>query len=206
MDRIRSGFVAILVLLLAGFVASCSSFTPPSLPVLLDETPSPFNPIFHNNGDGTFTNIDHASGAADPGPSIGVAYADYDNDGWVDLVVGNYHRSYQLYHNERLAAGDNHWLTLKLVGGGPVNRDAIGAKAFVSTADSRTQVQEVRSGSAMGSGNALALYFGLGQATGGEVEILWPDGTKQAVGFVDADRVYEIRYEDSVSEKTYMRG
>ncbi|HEY53841.1 MAG TPA: hypothetical protein G4N94_10325 [Caldilineae bacterium] len=163
--------------------------------MLWNDRTSPYNPLFHNNGDGTFTNLDFASGAADPGPSIGVAYADYDNDGWVDFVLGNYHRSYQLYHNEALAAGDNHWLTLKLVGGGPVNRDAVGAKAFVTTGDGRTQVQEVRCGLAMGSGNALALYFGLGPESGAQVEIRWPDGTSQALGFLAADQAYEIRYD-----------
>ena len=166
--------------------------------MLWNDRVSPFNPLFHNNGDGTFTNLELASGAADPGPSIGVAYADYDNDGWVDLVVGNYHRSYRLYHNAGLAAEDNHWLTLKLVGAESVNVDAVGAKAFVTTDDGRTQMQEVRAGTAMGSGNALNLYYGLGRATGGEVEIYWPDGTRLALGYLEADRAYKIRYDGQV--------
>ncbi len=135
---------------------------------------SPFNPLYHNNGDGTFTQVGHVAGADDPGPSVGVAYADYDRDGWVDLIVGNYRRGYELYHNQALETEHNHGLTFKLVGGGPVNRDAVGTKVWVSTRDGRTQMQEVRNGVGLGGGSALQLYFGLGKSEVESVEILWP--------------------------------
>ena len=61
------------------------------------------NPLFQNDGTGKFAEIGYTSGAGDPGPSVGVATADYDNDGWVDLVVGNYDRGYHLFHNAGLA-------------------------------------------------------------------------------------------------------
>lgn len=162
---------------------------------------SPFNPLFGNNGDGVFTDLGTASGAADPGPSMGLATADYDRDGWVDMVVGNYDRNYQLYRNQGAALSVNRWLTLKLVGGGPVNRDAVGARVVVTTSDGRRQMQEVRAGgSGVGGGSALELYFGLGLAEVESVEIRWPDGTRQTLADLAPNTAYVIGYDGSVHE------
>jgi cytochrome c peroxidase len=162
------------------------------------DRPGAFNPLLRNDGTGVFTDIGHASGAADPGPSLGVAAADYDNDGWVDLIVGNYDRSYRLYRNAALASDTNRWLTLKLVGGGPVNRDAVGARAFVATSDGRVQMQDVHNGSSVGSGNALTLYFGLGEAEIESVEIIWPDGKRQTYSDLRPNTAYVVGYDGSV--------
>ncbi len=58
--------------------------------------------LFHNNGDGTFTDVAATAGmAADDHVGVGVAWADYDSDGWVDLYVGNidtYNQAF-LYRN-----------------------------------------------------------------------------------------------------------
>ncbi|MEA3337165.1 MAG: FG-GAP-like repeat-containing protein [Chloroflexota bacterium] len=155
---------------------------------------SPFNPLFHNQGDGTFVEMGHSSGADDPGPSVGLAAADYDGDGWVDLVVGNYNRGYELFHNESATDSLNHWLALKLVGDGPVNRDAVGTRVLLTTDDGRQQTQEVRSGIGLGGGSTLTLHFGLGQAGLDQVAILWPDGTHQVLVELAPDRAYEVRY------------
>ena len=56
------------------------------------------NRLFHNNRDGTFTDVTEKAGLAGEGYSMGVAAADYDNDGWVDLFVTGV-RSNHLYHN-----------------------------------------------------------------------------------------------------------
>ncbi len=149
------------------------------------------NPLFRNNGDGAFVNLGQSSGAADEGATIGVAYADYDQDGWVDLVIGNFDQGYRLYRNQ---GGVNNWLTLKLVGGGKVNRDGIGARVTVVDSDGRSQMQEVKCGSSLGAGNALELYFGLGQAEATAVTIQWPDGTTQQLGPMAANQRHELRY------------
>ncbi len=162
------------------------------------DRPGAFNPLFRNDGTGVFRDIGHASGADDPGPSVGVALADYDNDGWVDLVVGNYDRSYRLFRNTALAGDANRWLALRLVGGGPVNRDAVGARAYVTTSDGRVQMQDVHNGSSVGSGNALTLYFGLGEAEIEAVEIVWPDGKRQTYSDLRPNTAYVIEYDGGV--------
>ena len=56
------------------------------------------NRLFHNNGDGTFTDVTEKAGLAGTGYDTGVAIGDYDNDGFEDIFVGGVHRN-TLYHN-----------------------------------------------------------------------------------------------------------
>jgi hypothetical protein len=56
--------------------------------------------LFHNNGDGTFTDVSKQAGfAAAPGKGLGTALNDYDRDGWPDIVVANDSVAQQLFHN-----------------------------------------------------------------------------------------------------------
>lgn len=154
--------------------------------------PNLANRLFHNSGDGTFTDVTNTSGSDSTGPTFGVAYADYDRDGRLDFVIGNRDEGYRLYHNQN---DDTHsWLHLKLVGVWPVNRDAVGARAYVTTSDGRTLMQEVKAGSSIGSGNELALHFGLGAATATEVTIVWPDGTSQSYAEPIHNQEWRITY------------
>ncbi len=61
------------------------------------ETP-PHAALFHNNHDGTFTDVTAKAGVANDRWGYGVSVADYDNDGWPDIYVGNYGKN-RLYHN-----------------------------------------------------------------------------------------------------------
>jgi len=56
------------------------------------------NRLFHNNRDGTFTDVTERAGVSGEGYSMGAAAADYDNDGWTDLYVTGVNRNI-LYHN-----------------------------------------------------------------------------------------------------------
>jgi len=61
------------------------------------ETP-PHAALFHNNHDGTFTDVAAKAGVTNDRWGYGVSVADYDNDGWPDIYVGNYGKN-RLYHN-----------------------------------------------------------------------------------------------------------
>jgi len=152
------------------------------------------NLLFENEGDGTFNNVSTSSGADDPGRSTGVAYADYDADGRVDLVVGNYDSGYRLYRNESEEGETNNWLAIKLVGDGPVNRDAVGGRVTVLDSDGRSQMQEVKNGSSLGAGNTLTLHYGLGDTQVEKVMIHWPDGTEQDWGRLKSNEAHIIQY------------
>ncbi len=59
---------------------------------------TPHAGLFHNNHDGTFTEVGQKAGVANDRWGYGCSVADYDNDGWPDLFVGNYGKN-RLYHN-----------------------------------------------------------------------------------------------------------
>jgi len=58
----------------------------------------PHAALFHNNHDGTFTNVANIAGVTNDRWGFGCAVGDYDNDGWPDIYVGNYGEN-RLYHN-----------------------------------------------------------------------------------------------------------
>jgi hypothetical protein len=68
------------------------------IPSLSKEGPGFYNRLYHNNQDGTFTDVTEKAGLSGTGYSIGVAAADFDNDGWTDLYVTGINRNI-LYHN-----------------------------------------------------------------------------------------------------------
>src|SRR5215472_11684231 len=71
-----------------------------AIPSLKKESPAYWNRLFHNNHDGTFTDVTDKAAVAGAGYGMGVAVGDYDNDGWPDLFVANVTAN-QLFHNNR---------------------------------------------------------------------------------------------------------
>jgi enediyne biosynthesis protein E4 len=69
-----------------------------AIPSLKKDSPMYWNRLFHNNHDGTFTDVTEKAGVAGAGYGMGVAVGDYDNDGWPDLFVANVTEN-QLFHN-----------------------------------------------------------------------------------------------------------
>ena len=68
------------------------------IPTLIKDTPAFYNRLFHNNRDGTFTDVTDRAGLRGEGYSMGAAVADFDNDGWADIYVTGINRNI-LYHN-----------------------------------------------------------------------------------------------------------
>ena len=116
--------------------------------------------LFRNDGTRSFEDVSRRSGIGEELATLGVAYADYDHDGDLDLVTGNWNSGYRLYQNQ---GSDNNWLSLELRGAADINRDAVGSVVHLTTADGSTQMQSVRIGSGLGGNNQLAFAFRLGQ-------------------------------------------
>ena len=118
----------------------------------------------------------------------GVAFADLDNDGFVDVIVGNNGDLPLLLHN---GGNGNHFLNFRLVGT-KTNRDAMGVRIRV-VAGGTSQTREIAGGGSYLSQSDLRANFGLGKAKRAEtVEINWPSGQKQVFREVEADKFYLI--------------
>ena len=149
------------------------------------------NSLFHNEGNGKFTETTKLAGRGFQTPYVGrgVAFADFDSDGFMDLVVGNNGDPPLLLHNS--GGNGNHFLNFKLVGT-KSNRDALGARVRV-LAGSLSQIREIAGGGSYLSQSDLRAHFGLGKATRAEsVEVKWPSGQRQVFHDVEADRFYLI--------------
>jgi enediyne biosynthesis protein E4 len=117
------------------------------------------------------------TGLADVITARGAAFGDLFNDGHIDVVINNLDGPPTLLRN--VVKNENHWLTLKLIGGPKSPRDAIGAKVFL-TAGGIRQRMDVFSGGTYQSSSDPRVHFGLGKATRiDSIEIHWPGGTKQ---------------------------
>jgi enediyne biosynthesis protein E4 len=132
--------------------------------------------LFRNLGGGKFENVSGRVGPAFTHPMVarGAAYADYDHDGDLDILIANNNGPACLLRND--GGNRNHWLSLRL-SGTKSNRDGIGGVVRVETASGR-QWNMVRSGSSYCSQSDLALTFGLGKETVASVEVDWPSGVR----------------------------
>ena len=87
------------------------------------------------------------------------AYADFDQDGDLDMFLVNYGQDAKLFRNDN--ANGNNWISIDLQGVAS-NRDGIGARVELTTPDAVTQHFEVRSGSSLGAGDSHYAFFGIG--------------------------------------------
>jgi hypothetical protein len=147
------------------------------------------NVLFRNRGNGTFEDLTAALGGG-RFDGRGVAFADYDGDGDLDVVVtAGQSAPTRLWRND--STHGNHWLTIRLVGRFS-NRSAVGARVEVET-PLMTTLQEVSGGAGRGSQNSLALEFGLGAAQRVDrVTIRWPSGLEQTLTALAVDQAITV--------------
>ena len=119
----------------------------------------------------------------------GMATADIDNDGQIEILINSQNAPPALLDPEAPAAGG--WILLRLMGTRS-NRSAIGARVRVRSA-SGTQYDEVRSGGSYLSQSDLRLHFGLGDDQQADVEVRWPTGERQLVKGIASGRLHIIR-------------
>ncbi|HLK22384.1 MAG TPA: FG-GAP-like repeat-containing protein, partial [Bryobacteraceae bacterium] len=143
------------------------------------------NSVFLNRGDGTFQSV------VLPGAAFhrGAAFADFDRDGRVDIVVTRLNEAPLVLRNTSAKTG--HWLALELRGTRS-NRDAIGARVHLVT-ERGEQWNRVTTAVGYASSSERTVHFGLGSADRVKrLEIEWPCGTKQTLENLAADRYVSI--------------
>jgi len=141
------------------------------------------NLLFHNRGGGAEIKFDEVGRRSGPGLAIqkvsrGLATADYDNDGDLEIVVTNINDSPDLLRHAR--KNKNHSVLVKTIGVRS-NRDGIGTEIKV-VAGQLAQYDSVRSGASYLSSSDLRVHFGLGNAaTIDRMELRWPGGQTDIV-------------------------
>ena len=147
--------------------------------------------MFRNTGRGAFEYVGASLGPAfnDPMVARGAAYADYDRDGDLDVVLTNNHGPAKLLRND--GGSRNNWVSVKAVGT-KSNRSALGAVVRMRSASGK-QWTAVRSGSSYCSQSDLVQTLGLGQDKDVlALEIEWPNGAKDRLTNVAANQFLTI--------------
>ncbi|MHC4067532.1 MAG: ASPIC/UnbV domain-containing protein, partial [Planctomycetota bacterium] len=121
--------------------------------------------------------------------SRGAAFGDVDNDGDVDILVGNLGGDVHLLRNEIGTRGN--WVMFRVLDGR--GRDAVGASVRV-VASGKTTWRTVQPAYSYCSSNDPRIHFGMGAAdTADQVTVRWPQGGTESFGSLPAGRVHVLR-------------
>jgi hypothetical protein len=146
------------------------------------------NSVFLNQGMGTFADVSESVGPEflKPRAHRGAAFADFNNDGKIDIVVTCLGEAPELWEN--VTPTDNTWLRLRLTGT-KSNRDGIGAQIRVGA-----QSNHMTTAVGYASSSHCGVHFGTGrQQHVGRIEIRWPSGTRQVLTDVRTNQVVNVR-------------
>ena len=155
---------------------------------LVEFPPLPLvNEAFRNDGDLTFTDESASWGFSGADVSQGLALADFDRDGDLDLAVGRLNDVAELLEN----TGTAHRIAVRLVGRAP-NTRAVGGKLELRGGPV-TQTKEVEAGGGYLSGSeALSVFAGGDASVDHTLVVTWPGGASTTIEGVRADRLYEV--------------
>ncbi|MCP5118191.1 MAG: CRTAC1 family protein, partial [bacterium] len=140
------------------------------------------NTVFANRGDRTFDGGEFGLARA----HRGCGFADFNNDGRMDVVVASLGEPVELWEN--ITPGANGWLALKLIGA-KSNRDGIGARIRIGDQHNHATTTVGYNSSSHG-----AVHFGLGGAAkASRIEIRWPSGAEQVLEDVSVNQVLTVK-------------
>ncbi len=148
--------------------------------------------MFRNLGKGQFEKVSESLGPdfMHPIAGRGLAIADFDNDGDLDIVTNNRDDYPSLLRND--GGNANHWLEILLIGT-KSNRDGIGASLKL-TSEGVTHVEQAKSGMSYMASNDPRIFFGLGKRTRIELlEITWPSGQVDKLKDVAIDQIIAVK-------------
>ena len=160
------------------------------------------NFIFQNNGNETFTKKTSEWGLDKPGVSAGAAYADFDGDGDLDLVINNCNNYASLYKNNSEALLKNNYLKIRFQGA-TGNKQGIGSKVTVYS-DGNKYYQELMPVRGFQSAVEPVLNFGIGQkAVIDSLVVTWPDDKTQTLKNIKANQTVSLDIKDAAANPIF---
>jgi hypothetical protein len=160
--------------------------------------------MYRNLGAGKFAVVSDQLGPDFMRPVVGrgLAVADFDNDGDLDIALCNWGDYPELLRND--GGNAKHWLEVMLVGA-KSNRDGIGT-ALKLVAEGFTQYQQAKGGMSYMSASDPRIHFGLGQRkTIESLEITWPSGTVDKLTNVPIDQIITVKEGTGIVPRTFPR-
>lgn len=156
----------------------------------IDEFPRLYqqNMIFRNNGDLTFTDVSNMFGFTEKDISLGMALADLNNDGTLDVVFSRMNDEPSIFKNN----SQKPRIAVRLKGNAP-NTQAIGANVQFTGGPVENQTKQVISGGDYLSGSdPLMVFAATPESSEHQLLITWPDGTQSRLEHLTPNRIYEI--------------
>lgn len=153
------------------------------------------NSLFINDGTGNFTKDTSSALANHQGNTFGCAFGDYNNDGWLDVILANTlneNQSNSLFKN---TGSGNNWIKIRCVGD-PSNGSAVGAKVRIRATINGNEIwqtRQIEAASGYCSQNSFTNHFGLGDASNvSEIEVHWPSGAVETFMDIDGNNTYLV--------------
>jgi len=153
------------------------------------------NHVFRGSDNGSFEDVSRHAGIDFQRPALfhGAAFADFDNDGRVDVVVTAQNSPARLFRNTSVRPG--HWIALRLHGTRS-NRDGLGARLRLTRVDGHVEYNHATTSVGYASSSEPLVRFGLGPYDAvKEIRITWPGGRVQVVAAPPADRIITVKEE-----------
>jgi hypothetical protein len=145
--------------------------------------------LFHNEHGQTFRNDAARHGLDSVKDGRGIAIADFDNDGRLDIFAANANSDPFLYRNT--VPGGQHWVQFALEGT-KSNKAAVGAQVRL-TAGGSTRLAYISGGNSFAGQSTNRVHFGLGSvAKVDRIEVRWPTGVKEEFDNITADKLNRI--------------
>ena len=145
--------------------------------------------LFHNEKGQVFKDEAKRHGVDSIRDGRGIAIADFDNDGRLDMFVANANGEPYLYRNTEPTG--NHWVQFALEGT-KSNKTAVGAQVRL-TAGGMTRLQFISGGNSFAGQSSSRVHFGLGDAAKiDQIEVRWPAGEREVFTGLAVDKIQKI--------------
>jgi len=156
------------------------------------------NFAFQNKGDLLFEDVTNGWGLDQYAVSGASAYVDLNNDGALDLVVNNVNEPPFIFRNRSTQQNSNNYLKIRLEGDGS-NTFGTGAKVTLTTADSSVFFQEAYQTRGFQASVEPGLHFGLGSYSKVDIEVIWPNQSRQIIEGVEVNQTVTLHQQDALS-------